>query len=60
MVKLQQMSELVKQADELTKREARFVEGYPLSSLMETDAFSLLKEAKVLMSSLVSCVTAND
>ena len=56
MVKLQQMSELVTQADQLTKREVRFIEGYPLSSLMETDAFDLLKEAEVLMSSLVSYI----
>ena len=55
MVKLQQVSELVTQADKLMKREVSFIEGYPLSSLLETDAFSLLKEAEVLMSSLVSC-----
>lgn len=55
MVKLQQMSELVSQADQLTKREIRFIESYPLSTLMKTEAVSLLKEAKVLMESLVSC-----
>ena len=47
------MSQLVSQADELTKREVRFVESYPLSTLMDTEAAALLREAEELVDSLV-------
>ena len=54
MVKLQQMSQLVSPADDLTKREAKFIEGYPLATLLKQEAAGLLSEADVLMASLVS------
>lgn len=44
----------VSQADDFTKREVRFVESYPLSTLMQTEAAGLLKEAETLVDSLVS------
>ena len=54
MVKLQQMSQLVSQANDITERELKFIESYPLASLMETQAAGLLKKAKQIMENLVS------
>ena len=53
MVKLHQMSQLVSQASDITERELRFIEAYPLESLMETEAAPLLEEAKKIMENLV-------
>ena len=53
MVKLHQMSQLVSQANDITERELRFIEAYPLDSLLETQAATLLKEAKQIMENLV-------
>ena len=54
MVKLHQMSQLVSQANDITERELRFIEAYPLDSLLETQAAALLEEAKQIMDNLVS------
>ena len=54
MVKLHQMSQLVSQANDITERELRFIEAYPLDSLLETQAATLLEEAKQIMDNLVN------
>ena len=54
MVKLHQMSQLVSQASDITERELKFIEAYPLHSLLETQAAGLLEEAKQIMENLVS------
>ena len=56
MVKLHQMSQLVSQANDITERELKFIEAYPLNSLLETQAAGLLEEAKQIMENLVSNV----
>ena len=56
MVKLHQMSQLVSQANDITERELKFIEAYPLHSLLETQAAGLLEEAKQIMENLVSSV----
>lgn len=56
MVKLHQMSQLVSQANDITERELKFIEAYPLHSLLETQAAGLLEEAKQIMENLVSTV----
>ena len=59
MVKLHQMSLLVSMANQFTQGELRFIESYPLDSLMESRAEGLLEEAKKIMDNLVCTCAQN-
>ncbi len=52
-MKLQKMSGMVRQAEELVSQKVIFVEGFPLAKLFDNNAAELLKEADILVASQV-------